>query len=113
MAITLNDLSRDVRRLQPESFTDGTFDCRIQMCMGADRAAEFAHANPFPGLRQSLLGPTKFVEHQGQLQPERDRLRVNAVAAANHRRHLESARLRSDCRSQFSQILGENLRGLV
>jgi hypothetical protein len=43
--------------------------------------------------------PPEFVEHERQFQTKRDRLGVNAVAAPDHRRHFESARLFGDCRS--------------
>ncbi len=65
-----------------------------------DRSAQLPDADAFLRLRQSFLRPPEFVEHQRQLQSERDRLGVNAVAAPNHRRHFESARLRGDRRPQ-------------
>ena len=105
VAIALDDLRGDVRGLQSELLTNRAFDRRIQMRMRADRAAEFSDADPFLGLRQSFLRPPEFVEHQGELEPEGDRLRMNAVAAADHRRHLESARLRGDRGPQVGQIL--------
>ena len=109
VAIALNNLRGNIRGFQPELFTHRPLDRRIQMRMRADRPAQFPDANPLPGLRQSLLRPSKLVEHQRELEPERDRLRMNAVAAADHRRHLESTRLRRDRRPQLAQILCQNL----
>ena len=59
------------------------------MRVGADRAAEFADAHAFQRLREPLLGPAEFVVHERELQSERDRLGVDAVAAADHRRRFE------------------------
>ena len=70
------------------------------MRVRADRAAEFADADPLARLREPFFRAAEFVEHQRELQTEGDRLGVNAVAAADHRRHFEPPRL--VCRSLFA-----------
>ena len=94
--IALDDLGRKHRRLEPELLADALLDPRIEMRVGADGAAQFPDADPLGGLREPLGGAAEFVVHQRELQPERDRLRVNAVAAADHRRHFVTPRLRRD-----------------
>ena len=99
MAVALNDLRGKCRRLQAELFANCSLDRWIDMRVRADRAADLSHANALPRLREAFLSAAKFIEHQRQLQSKRDRLRMNAVAAPDHRRHFESPRLtrRSSC----------------
>ena len=61
------------------------------------------------GLREPFFGAAEFVEHQRELQPESDRLRVNAVAPADHRRHFETPRLVRDDLAQLLQVLREKI----
>src|SRR5205814_3711458 len=82
--IALHDLSRDYRRTQPKFLANFALDPRIQMRVCPYRAAEFPDANTLTPLRETLFRTTKFIEHQRQLQPDGDRLRVNAVAAPDH-----------------------------
>ena len=93
-----------VAGFQPKLLANGRSICRIEVRMRADRAAQFANANPLRGLRETFFRPAEFVEHQRELQPERDRLRVNAMAPADHRRHLESPRLVGDDAHAVRQI---------
>src|SRR5437762_2068933 len=60
VAIALNDLGRDIRSLQPESFADSTLDRRIQMRVGPDRSAQFPDTNSLRCLRQPFLSPPEF-----------------------------------------------------
>src|SRR3954468_24960061 len=91
MAIALNDLGRDLCRFQPEAFTNLRLDRRIEMRVGPNRAAQFADPDPFPGLGEPFLSPAEFVEHQREFEAKGDRLRVDAVAAPNHRRRFVTA----------------------
>ena len=86
MAVALDHLRRDRRRLQAERAADVGFDRWRQVCEGADGARQLADrddlaraANPGDVARQ-LRVP------QCQLQAERHRLRMHAVRAADHRR---------------------------
>ena len=77
--------------------------------MRADGAAQLADATRSERLRETLFRAAEFVVHQRQLQPESDRLRVNAMAAADHRRHFVTPRLsattRRSSRMSSSRIL--------
>ena len=69
------------------------------MSMRTDRTTDLADADAVAGLGKAFFRAPEFVEHERQFQTKRDRLGVNAVAAPDHRRHFESARLFGDCRS--------------
>ena len=106
--IALDDLGGKFRGLQPELCANVTLDPRIEMRVCADGAAQFADADALQCLRQPFLGPAEFVEHERELQPESDRLRVNAVAPANHRRHLVTPGLVADDAAQFADVFQQN-----
>ena len=66
----------------------------MRMC--SHGTAQFSYANALAGLREAFFGPSEFVEHEGELQTERDRLGVNAMASPDHRRLFIFARLFRD-----------------
>ena len=82
------------------------------MRVSPDRSAQFPDTNSLRCLCQPFLSPPEFVEHQGKLEPEGDRLGMNTMAPADHWRHFESPCLRCDGRPQVGQILCENSRRL-
>ena len=90
--IALNDLRGKRRRLQAELLADRSLDRRIEVRVRADRAAQLADAHARRRLLEPFQGAAEFVIHQRQLQSEGDRLGMDAVAAADHRRHLELPR---------------------
>ena len=83
------------------------------MCVCAYRSADFADPDALTCLGKPLDGAPEFVVHQRQLQPERDRLGVHAVTAADHRRHFEPTSLLRDHRSQRTQIVQKKLTRLI
>src|SRR5438105_13407406 len=98
MPVPLHDLSGKRCRLYAQFFANRAFDLWIDMGMGTDRAADLTYANALACLDKALFCAPEFVEHERKLQTKCDRLGVNAMATPNHRRHLESPRLFSDCR---------------
>src|SRR6266403_426220 len=64
--VALHDLGGNRRRLQPKFVTDGTLDCRIEVGMRADRAAQFSDSNAFQRLSQSFFRASKLVKHQSK-----------------------------------------------
>jgi hypothetical protein len=82
------------------------------MRVRADGAGKLAHAIRSLRFFEPLLGAAKFVVHQRELQAESDRLRVNAVAAADHRRVFEFHRPPCDHRPQFPQVGEQKIRRL-
>src|SRR6266550_727183 len=60
--------------------------------------------------RCTIYRTAKLMEHQRQLQPEGDRLGVNAVAALDHWCLFVALRLFADCFSQYHKVVGQNLR---
>src|SRR5450432_757126 len=105
VAIALDDLRREHRWPEAEFFVNMPLDSWVEMRMGPDGAAQFPDAHALPCLHQPLFGAAEFVEHEGELQPEGDRLGVNAVAAPNHRRHLVTPRLVANRAPQFADVI--------
>ena len=64
------------------------FHARIDLGEGADRARDRAGRDFLAGGDQPLAGAGKFRIGIGKLQPERDRFGMDAVGAADGRRHL-------------------------
>src|SRR5437588_217524 len=60
------------------------------MGMSTHCPAYFADPNSFARLSQAFFRTPEFVEHERQFQSKRDRLRVHAMAAPDHRRPFES-----------------------
>ena len=113
MPITLHNLGGKRGGLDPEPLANFSLNLWIDMGMGADRAANFADADPFARLAKPFFGAPELVEHERELEAEGDRLGVNAVAATDHRRHFVFSRLRGDRFAQLLEIVGENLRRFV
>ena len=65
--VALHDLRRQSGWLQSQFFADRALNFWIDMCMGTDCATDFADANALECLRQSLLRPAEFVEHEREL----------------------------------------------
>ena len=95
--------------MQPELLANVSLNPRIEMRMGADCAAELSDSNTFQHLRESLFRPAEFIEHERELQPEGDRLGVNAVAPADHRRHFVTAGLVADHAAQIADVFEQDL----
>src|ERR1041385_5688270 len=108
VAVPLNDLRGNFRRVQAESLANLLLDRRIEMRMSSDSPAEFTDPNALSCLREPFFRPPKFIEHQRQLQPERDRLRVNSMTPTDHRRYFVTACLGSDHLPQRRQILRQD-----
>jgi hypothetical protein len=94
---------------QSEFLANVALDPRVKMCMGADGAAQFADSDTPECLREALFGPAEFVEHKRELQPESDRLGVNAMAPANHRRHFVTPGLVGHNAPQFADVFQQDL----
>src|SRR5947207_2397123 len=82
------------------------------MGMGAYGPAYFANTNALPCLGQTFFRAPEFVEEERKLQTKRDRLRVYAMAAANHWSHFESTCLLPNCRTQRLDIIQKNFAGI-
>ena len=109
--VPLDDLRAQHRRPQTEPAAHGVLHGRFEVGVGADRAAELADRDALAGLAQTFLRAAEFVVHQRQFQPEGDRLRVDAVAAPDHRRVLEGPRPVRDHRAQGREVLQQQVAG--
>ena len=83
MAVARDDLGRHRFRPQPQPLGDIFFHPRIEMREGADRAADRGHRDLRPRRDQPLAAAGELGVMAGQLQPERRRFGVDAVAAAD------------------------------
>ena len=88
VAVARDHLGRDRLRHQPHRLGDMRFHARIDLREGADRARDRAGRDFLAGGDQPLAGAGKFRIGVGELQPERDGLGMDAVGAADGRRHL-------------------------
>ena len=109
MAVALDDLGGDRGWLETELFADEGLDLRIEMGIGADGTAQHPVGNAFAGLLQPLNGAAKFVIHDAELEAEGDRLRMDAVAAANHRSEFMLLGTLCDGFAKFDQILQQDV----
>ena len=67
---------------------DMRFDARIDLREGADRARDRAGRDLLARGDQPFAGAGEFRIGEGELEPERHRLGMDAVGAADRRRHL-------------------------
>ncbi len=88
VTIALNDLRRDRSRLQVHAPADVALDRGRYVRERPDRAGDLAHANLIDGTGKALQLAIEFGVEVRELQSERDRLGVDAVRAADHRRVL-------------------------
>ena len=113
VAIALDDLRRKRRRFQSKFVAHFTLNFWVDVRMGANCAADFPNPNSLARLCEAFNSASELIEHERQLQSERDRLGVHTVAAANHRCHLVPARLVCDGSSQCLKIVEKDIARLV
>ena len=107
--IALDDLCGKFRRLQPELLANVPLDPWVEVRMRANGPAQFANADTSECLQETFFGSGEFVEHERELQSESDRLGVNAMAPADHRRHFVTPRLVGHNAPQFADVLEQDL----
>ena len=86
VAVAADDLGRRRVRLQPELVEDMSLDLGADVGMGAHRPRDRADADGLARPGQPLDVALELGEPAGGLEAERDRLGVDAVRAADHRR---------------------------
>ncbi len=96
--------------LSPSFLADVFLHPRIEMRVGADGAGKFSHRDLVARLDQPLLGAAELVVHQRELEAVGDRLGVDAVRAAHHRREFVFLRADGDRLAQFLQVGEEQVR---
>ena len=111
MPVAGNDLGRHRLGRQPHLVGDIGFDARIDVGEGADGAGQRAGRHLFAGGDEPLLGPLELGMGVGELQPEGDRLGVDAVAAADGRRHLVLERAPLEGAQQRVDVGDEEIGG--
>ena len=84
--VTLDHLGRC--RLDPEAqpLADDLFELGWDRCMGTDRAADGANGDCIPSGLQALTVASHLSDPDGELEPERRRLRVDPVRASDAQR---------------------------
>ncbi len=89
MAVALDHLRRHRRGRQTQPRADLLFDLGADMRERAHGARDLAHAQIFRRRFETLQIAPGFLVPDGELQPERDRLGMNAMRAADLHRVLE------------------------
>lgn len=85
VTVTLNDLRGDIRRLKAKLFADELLDLGIEVRIGADSSAQHAVSDPLAGLLEAFDRADKLIVHNPEFEAEGDWLRMDAVAATDHR----------------------------
>src|SRR2546429_6641122 len=80
VAIALDDLRRKRRLFQSKCVAHFTLNFWVDVRMGANCAADFPDPNSLARLCEAFNSASELVEHERQLQSERDRLGVHTVA---------------------------------
>src|SRR6185437_3831717 len=93
-------------------FANVFFDGWRQVRVGADGAGKFANRHDFTGALEAFVRAMEFVVHECQLEAEGGGFAVDAVAAANARRHFVLVRAAGDDGQQFFDIGNQNIRAL-
>ena len=113
VAVTLHDLGRHRRGLEPEFLHDEFFRPRVEMGVVAHRSGDLAVGHQFDGAFQGAPPPAEFVVPHEQLEPERGRLGVDPVGAADHDRLLVFDRAPLDGVAQFVEAREQDLSRLL
>ena len=113
MAIARHDLRGDRLGPKPELFGHVIFDARIDMGEGADRARDGAGSDLVPCREQRSLGAGELGIGVRELEPERGRLGMHAVAAADGQRVLVLERARFQRGKQRIDIGDKHIGGLT
>jgi hypothetical protein len=84
--VALQDLRRGRRRLETEALARDALELGIGRGVRADRAGELADAHSLERPRDAARGAGELERPAGELEPERRRLGVDAVRAADLQR---------------------------
>src|SRR5205085_1169160 len=84
VAVARHDLRRDGLGKKVELLEHFGLDVGAVDAVASDRAGKLAERDLAPGLLEPRTGPGKLGVPAGELESERDRLRVNAVASPDH-----------------------------
>jgi len=111
--VALHDLVRDRLVADAELLADELLDARVDVVVGADRAAQLADRGALRGAAQALPMALHLERPRAELHPERDGLGVDTVRAPHLHRvaELEGASLQ-DC-AERSQVFLEDRRGAL
>ena len=111
MAVARNDLRRDRLDRKPHFFRHIGFDARIDLRKGADRAGDGAGRDLLARQFEARPGARKLGEGDGELEPERGRLGMDAVRAADGRREFVFAGAPLQRGQQRIDVGNENIGG--
>ena len=100
MSVPLDDLRRRRSRLEAEALAGDSLDLGVDGRVLADGAGELADAHAFERARDASPRTVELECPNGELQPERRRLGMHAVRAADAERELVLLGARGDGRER-------------
>ena len=113
VSVALDDLRRRRRRLQPEALARDPLDLGVDRRVLADGAGELADAHAFERARDARARAVELERPDRELQPERRRLGVDAVRAADAERQPVLLRARDDRRERAVEAVEQQRSGLL
>ena len=113
MNIPLHHLRGDGRGAEPKLLANIRFHARRKMRAGADGPGNLADGDNLVDTFEAFQRTAELIMHQGQLEAEGGRLRMNAMAAADARGELVFARARGNGLERRLHIRDENLGTLL
>src|SRR5579864_2729386 len=109
MAVALDHLRGDRRRLQAKSLTNLLFKLRLQMGKRSNGTREFSHAHFLGATLEALNVAYCFRVPVGQLQPKRRWLGMYAMGSTNRRRVLKLMSAAGQHLFQLFQVFRDDL----
>ena len=112
MAVALQDLGGKRGGLEIQALANDPLDLGIKVGVGSHGSADFSDSDALAHFAQALEAAGELIIHEGHLEAEADRFRMDAVAAADHGSELEF--VGTDCHgfAQGEKVFFQNVAGL-
>ena len=111
VSIALNDLGARRSRDQSELGACFFFNVRRNVCVGTDRTRNLADAHVLTRQFEAAAVTTKLVVPNGELEPKRGRLGMDAMGSTDHRGHAVRNSLPADDLDKIGKFPVEQITG--